>query len=220
MSNLVFILELIGTVAFSLSGTLTGIQKKMDLLGVMILGAVTATGGGILRDILLGIIPPKAFINGIYILVSSIVSLTVFFYIYFRFKGYKKVIHADFLPLALIADAIGLGIFTVVGVKAVFDADMVLNYFIPVLLGTITGVGGGVFRDILAGDKPYIFVRHIYACAAIVGAIISTVLWIPCGQNIAAIVGFFTVLIIRILAIKFNLNLPKVDLPEENEKNK
>ena len=67
MSNLVFILELIGTVAFSLSGTITGIQKKMDLLGVMILGAVTATGGGILRDILLGIIPPKAFINGIYI---------------------------------------------------------------------------------------------------------------------------------------------------------
>ena len=220
MSNLVFILELIGTVAFSLSGTLTGIQKKMDLLGVMILGAVTATGGGILRDILLGIIPPKAFINGIYILVSSIVSLTVFFYIYFRFKGYKKIIHADFLPLALIADAIGLGIFTVVGVKAVFDADMVLNYFIPVLLGTITGVGGGVFRDVLAGDRPYIFVRHIYACAAIVGAIISTVLWIPCGQNIAAIVGFFTVLIIRILAIKFKLNLPKIDLPEENEKNK
>ena len=163
---------------------------------------------------------PKAFINGIYILVSSIVSLTVFFYIYFRFKGYKKVIHADFLPLALIADAIGLGIFTVVGVKAVFDADMVLNYFIPVLLGTITGVGGGVFRDVLTGDRPYIFVRHIYACAAIFGAIISTVLWIPCGQNIAAIVGFFTVLIIRILAIKFNLNLPKIDLSEENEKNK
>ena len=91
---------------------------------------------------------------------------------------------------------------------------MVLNYFIPVLLGTITGVGGGVFRDVLAGDRPYIFVRHIYACAAIVGAIISTVLWIPCGQNIAAIIGFFTVLIIRILAIKFNLNLPKVDLPD------
>ncbi|MBO7485653.1 MAG: TRIC cation channel family protein [Spirochaetaceae bacterium] len=215
MSNLVFILELIGTVAFSLSGTLTGIQKKMDLLGVMILGAVTATGGGILRDIFLGVLPPKAFINGIYILVSSIVSVTVFFYIYFRFKGYRKVIHADFLPISLIADAIGLGIFTVVGVKAVFDADMAFNCFIPILLGTITGVGGGVFRDVLVGDKPYIFVRHIYACAAIVGALISTALWIPCGQSIAAIAGFFSVLIIRIIAIKYNLNLPKVDLPEE-----
>ena len=215
MSNLVFILELIGTVAFSLSGTLTGIQKKMDLLGVMILGAVTATGGGILRDIFLGVLPPKAFINGIYILVSSIVSVTVFFYIYFRFKGYRKVIHADFLPISLIADAIGLGIFTVVGVKAVFDADMAFNCFIPILLGTITGVGGGVFRDVLAGDKPYIFVRHIYACAAIIGALISTALWIPCGQSIAAIAGFFSVLIIRIIAIKYNLNLPKVDLPEE-----
>ena len=79
MDNLVFILELIGTIAFSLSGTLTGIQKKMDLLGVIILGAVTAIGGGILRDILLGTLPPKAFINGIYILVSSIVSVVVFF---------------------------------------------------------------------------------------------------------------------------------------------
>ncbi len=210
MSELVLILEIIGTIAFTISGALTGIRKKMDLLGVIILGMVTAVGGGIMRDVLLGIFPPKAFINGIYIFVSVIDSLLIFFYIYFRVKGYRHISEAHFTHAVTIADAIGLGIFTVVGVKAVYDAGFAYNIFIPVFLGAMTGVGGGLLRDILAGDRPYIFVKHIYACASIAGALLCTLLWNSAGEGISMILGFILVVLVRLVAIKYKLNLPHI----------
>ncbi|MCR5732266.1 MAG: trimeric intracellular cation channel family protein [Sphaerochaetaceae bacterium] len=210
MSELVFILEMIGTVAFAISGALTGIRKRMDLLGVTILGCITAVGGGIIRDILLGIFPPKAFINSIYIIVSASVSVAIFFFIYFHIKGYGEISKAHFTHIVTIADAIGLGIFTVVGVRSVYAANISMNLFIPVFLGTMTGVGGGLTRDILAGDRPYIFVKHIYASASILGALICAIMWTRTSHATAMITGFVIVISIRLIAIKYKLNLPHI----------
>ncbi len=211
MSELVFILEIIGTVAFTISGALTGIRKKMDLLGVIILGMVTAVGGGTMRDIMLGIFPPKAFINGSYIAVSVLTSTLIFFYLYFKIKGYRHVSETKFTHAVTVADAIGLGIFSVVGVKAVFDAGLAYNLFIPVFLGAMTGVGGGLLRDILAGDRPYIFVKHIYACASLAGALLCAILWNTVGEATSMILGFLLVVLVRFIAIRYKLNLPHIN---------
>lgn len=210
MSELVFTLEMIGTIAFAISGALTGIRKKMDLLGVIILGCVTAVGGGIMRDILLGIFPPKAFINSIYILVSTLVSLVIFFFIYLHIKGYRHISEARFTHMVTAADAIGLGIFTVVGVRTVYDAGLSVNLLVTVFLGTMTGVGGGLIRDILAGDRPYIFVKHIYASASILGAVTCSLLWNSTSPAVAMLLGFVVVISIRVVAIKYKLNLPHI----------
>lgn len=211
VSELVFVLEMIGTIAFTISGALTGIRKRMDLLGVIILGVVTAVGGGIMRDILLGIFPPKAFLDGTYLAVSVLSSTIIFFYIYLRLKGYRHLSETKFTHVVTIADAIGLGIFSVVGVKSVFDAGFAYNLFIPVFLGAMTGVGGGLLRDILAGDRPYIFVKHIYACASIAGAILCALLWKPAGEAVSMLSGFLLVVLVRFIAIRYKLNLPHIN---------
>lgn len=174
MNIFIIILELIGTVAFSASGAMVAIKKHMDIFGVMILGLVTAVGGGIIRDLTLGITPPATFRDPIYAAAALITAAIVFL------PAVQRLLerHQRTYDIAmLLMDSIGLGIFTVIGVQAAFAQSSSHGIFLLVFVGVITGVGGGVLRDVMAGNMPYIFVKHIYACASLVGALACVLLW-------------------------------------------
>ena len=168
MDILIFAFEIIGTVAFSVSGAMTGLKKNMDIFGVMILGVVTAIGGGVTRDLILGITPPGTFGHPVYAIVATVTAIITFLPAIRRLLTSNQHVH-DFVLLIL--DSLGLGVFTVVGIQTAYSVSTGRGAFLVVFVGVITGVGGGVLRDVLAGEKPYIFVKHIYACASIVGAV-------------------------------------------------
>ena len=179
---LVFVLELIGTVAFAVSGAIVGIKKQMDLFGVIVLGICTAVGGGIVRDLILGVTPPVTFQNPVYTLTAAAVSVLMFLpHMRARIGRHEPV----FDRLLLVMDAVGLGVFTVVGVQCAYQQSEDYTLFLLIFVGLITGVGGGVLRDVFSGERPYIFVRHFYACASIVGALICALCWRALGGNAA-----------------------------------
>ena len=215
MGNLTFILELFGTVAFAISGAITGIRKNMDILGVCVLGVVTAIGGGITRDVLLGALPPTVFEHPVYLYVAVAASLVMFVP---ALCGALFANHKLFDLLLLLTDSVGLGIFTVVGVGATLAAGYGENMLLCVFMGTLTGVGGGVLRDVLAGDVPYIFVKHIYALAAAAGALVCCICHGFTELSISYIVGFAVVFVLRLCAAHFRWDLPKARPTEEEEK--
>ncbi len=195
---MIFALEIIGTIAFAISGAMVGIEKKMDIFGVLVLGMTTAVGGGIIRDLLIGVVPPMAFQEPVYALTAIAVSIIVFLpFVRNRINKISKMI--------LLMDSIGLGIFTVIGIRAAASFD---NVFLSIFLALVTGVGGGVLRDVFAQDRPMIFVKHFYASAAIIGAVVSLLLW-NINVETSMIVGAATVIVLRILAAKFRWHLPK-----------
>ena len=196
--NVIFFFELIGTIAFAISGASVAIKKNMDVFGVIVLGTTTAVGGGIIRDILLGITPPMAFKNPIYTLIAIVISILVF--------GVREDVFEE-NRIVLLMDDIGLGVFTVVGVKAGIPFD---NSFLCIFVGVLTGVGGGVLRDLFAGRIPSIFSKHFYACASICGAILSTYIW-KINSILSMISGAVIVVLLRILAAKYRWNLPKAN---------
>lgn len=201
-----FLFELIGTVAFSVSGALVAIEKKMDLLGVIILGLMTAVGGGILRDISLGQHPPQALANPVWFLVAVGVSVLIFLPVVRHFIQSKQRI---FDLVLLVMDSIGLGVFTVVGVSASISLVPDGNLLLQVCIGVLTAVGGGVMRDVLAGQTPFIFIKHFYACASLIGALLCAGLWQLFGAAPAMVLGAVAVVILRFLAAKFHWELPK-----------
>lgn len=196
--DFIFIFEIIGTIAFAISGASLAISKKMDIFGVAILGMTTAVGGGIIRDLILGITPPMAFRNPVYALLAIVVSIIVFI-------PRIRELAAREQTLLLIMDTIGLGVFTVVGVRAGMPHG---NIFLSVFVGTLTGVGGGVLRDVFVGYAPYIFVKHFYATASLIGALATALLW-GVGETAAMIVGAAIVVVLRLLAARFRWSLPK-----------
>lgn len=208
MSIFILMLELIGTIAFSASGSIIAIHKKMDIFGVCVLGLTTAVGGGITRDLLLGITPPSTFRNPVYAITSIIVSLIIFLK---PVRRYLTGTHAAYDRTMLAADSIGLGVFTAIGVSIVKDNVPDAGFFLTVFVATLTSVGGGLIRDIMAGQTPFIFVKHVYACASLIGAVVCTLLWAVTGHITAMIVGASLVFIIRILSATFKWNLPRAD---------
>ena len=211
---LVFVLELIGTVAFAVSGAIVGIKKQMDLFGVIVLGICTAVGGGIVRDLILGVTPPVTFKNPIYTLTAAAVSVLMFLpHMRARIGRHEPV----FDRLLLVMDAVGLGVFTVVGVQCAYQQSEDYTLFLLIFVGLITGVGGGVLRDVFSGERPYIFVRHFYACASIVGALICALCWRARGGNAAMLFGAAVVVVLRLLAAYYHWNLPRSDYHESGE---
>jgi len=206
MSVFLELLELVGTVAFAVSGAMLGIKKQMDLFGVCMMGLVTACGGGMLRDLFLGTTPPAVFRDPSCALVAAAVSMAFFM------AARRHLFHAGvpaFEQVMLLADSMGLGVFTAAGVSAAVQSGFGDSIAYCVFLGTLTGVGGGTLRDVLAGLPPYIFVKHIYACASIAGAVACALLWRSAGQTCAVMVCFMLVFLIRILAARFHWSLPK-----------
>lgn len=200
--------ELLGTAAFAVSGALTAVNKKMDVLGVMILGLTTSTGGGIIRDIVLGYTPPAAFRNPIYSLVALLTSLIIFLPPVRRSIGRHETAFNNVLE---VVDAIGLGVFTVIGIQAAHAETNAHGVYLYLFVGVVTGVGGGVLRDIFAGEKPSIFVEHIYATASILGAAVCVILWEPAGRAAAMLAGLAVVVVLRVLAAFNKWDLPKAE---------
>ena len=216
-----FIMEMAGTVAFAASGAMVGVERNMDIFGVSVLGVATAVGGGMIRDIVLGVIPPAVFRNPVYALVSVLASCIVFFIFYFKrelLEGHRRETYDKFM---LVLDSVGLGIFTVVGVNAGIRQGHMDNAFLLVFLGTITGVGGGLLRDMMASVPPYIFVKHIYACTSIIGAIVCVYMNRFVGNVEAMVVSSIVVVLIRYLAAHYHWNLPRLSPHEEqNDRNR
>ena len=208
MDTFVFILVLIGTVAAAASGAITGIRKKMDIFGVSVLAVTTAVGGGVIRDLMLGIIPPSTFRNPVYALTAIAVSILVFI------KPVRYWITGDhrvYQTTMLVMDSLGLGMFSVVGVSMAFEAQPEAGMFLTVFVGTITGVGGGILRDILSGEIPYIFVKDIYACASLMGALVCALLWQVLGYAYSMLIGAAVVVVIRLLSATFKWNMPRAN---------
>ena len=202
--------DLIGTVAFAISGAITGIHKRMDIFGVNILAIMTACGGGLTRDIVMGNFPPQMFINPFYVIVAAIVANIVFSIMYFR-KGVPEKFAGIYEKGLFIFDTVGLAAFMVDGVMIGSNFGYDDNLFLLVFLGFITGVGGGVLRDVLSIQMPAIFVKHVYALPVIIGGITMVVLHEILGTwNIAMVSSFALVILLRVMARHYLWNLPKV----------
>ena len=209
MEQLGFIIEIIGTVAFASSGALIGIRKNMDIFGLNVLGITTALGGGLIRDLVLGINPPNMFRNSVYVIAAVLTSCVLFLIV--RLK--QELLGSRFMELyerlMNVMDAIGLGAFTVIGINTALKVGYE-STFLLLFVGLITGIGGGMLRDIMAGTTPFVFVKHVYACASIAGAVVCLALRTVWTMSMAMIAGAVVVIIIRILATRYRWNLPKV----------
>ena len=206
MEPLVLLLELAGTLAFSASGAMTGLRKHMDVFGVCILGLTTAVGGGVIRDLILGRTPPATFQDPIYAAAAVAAALVLFFS---RIRRWLTRDQRRYDRVLFWMDAAGLGIFTVLGIQAAYEALPQPGLFLLVFVGVVTGAGGGVLRDVLAGDTPYIFVKHVYASASLAGAVVCSLLWTPLGEMPAMLAGTGLVVLIRCLSAHFRWNLPR-----------
>ena len=209
---LLTIFDLIGTVAFAISGAITGINKRMDIFGVNILAIVTACGGGLVRDIVMGDFPPKMFVDPFYVAVAAIVANIVFLVMYFH-----RPIPQKFAGLydrgLFIFDTLGLAAFMVDGVMIGANFGYEDDLFFLVFLGFITGVGGGVLRDVLSIQMPAIFVKHVYALPVIIGGVLMVIIHEVTGAWQAAMIcAFLLVLLLRVMARHFLWNLPKVSI--------
>lgn len=200
--------ELLAIVAFAVSGAMTGVKHKLDLFGVIFLGGVTALGGGVTRDILLGSFPPLMFRDYKYLIAAVLSSLVVFAAAYFFKNKYNSTLQAVD-RINNVFDAAGLGLFTVVGTQTAMNAGFYDNAFFCIFLGVTTGVGGGIMRDIMTGETPVILKKHVYAIASLAGAIMFYCL-MYCGVEYitALITSALTVFVIRLLATRYKWNFP------------
>lgn len=197
-STFVTLLDFLGTFAFALSGALVAVRHRLDLFGVLVLSFAAAAAGGITRDVLLGATPPVALVDWRYLGVSTVAGLVTFRW-HGRVEGLRN-------PVQL-SDAVGLGLFAVVGASKALAAGV--GPVGSVLLGVLTGVGGGIVRDVLVAQVPAVLHRELYAVAALAGAILFVAAreaGVP--QAPAAVAGAALCLAIRWLAIRHGWRLP------------
>lgn len=200
-----YLLDLLGVAVFAISGVLAAGRKRLDLFGAVVIAVVTAIGGGTLRDVLLNRHPIFWIANPTYLWVILGAAAVTLAYVRFWVASRRAL---------LVADALGLGFFTIAGLQLTQQAGH--PAVIAVLMGTITGVAGGMVRDVLTGEIPLILrPGRLYATAAITGALLTVVL--EAGglrAEIAGIIGMGTIVGLRLLAIHWDLSLPEVRLPE------
>jgi uncharacterized membrane protein YeiH len=193
-------IDILGTIAFAISGVLVAMEKKLDIFGVFIIAFVTAIGGGTLRDILIGNTPVVWMRDYTYILV---VLGAVIFAVFFvnQLKYLRKTL--------FLFDTIGIGLFTMVGVEKGISAD--LAPIMGIALGTITACFGGVIRDILCNEIPVIFRKEVYATACILGAVSYFIFqYLPIITEYAYVGAILVTITFRLLAVKFKIALPNI----------
>jgi len=210
--------DIIGTMVFAISGALAGIRKKLDLFGIITLSIVTACGGGFFRDIVIGNLTPTIFRDPKYFVISIITSVFTFFLYPVLIKFQINSPIKNKLTVFLIFDAIGLGAFTAIGANIAITHNMT-NLFSVTCMGMLTGVGGGVLRDMFVRDIPLILKQEIYASASAVGAMAMYFSYGHVPQIASLYISFFVTLILRLLSLKFNLNLPTINIDTIHKKN-
>lgn len=207
-----YILEMVGTVSFAISGSMVAIKKRVDIFGVVVLGVMTALGGGIVRDILIGHLPPAMFSDYRYVLVAVITSVVVFIIAYI-FRDLYQRSEKSVDTVNNIFDALGLGVFTVMGAKVAIRSGFTVNGILVVCLAVVTGVGGGLIRDVMLMEIPFVLKKRIYAVASILGGTAYHLMYThSVDTEIATAVSVLIVFGVRILATVFKLDLPKVKL--------
>ena len=203
MSQLFYFADLFGVAVFAITGALMAGRKSMDLFGVLVIAIITALGGGTLRDVILDNHPVSWIRNDTYILVATVAALGTVIWV-----RMTRPIHEKGL---LIADAFGLSVFTVIG------TEVALQYAMPsstaVIMGVMTGVVGGVMRDVICNEIPLIFKKEIYATACLAGAVTFVLLrmletphWLDTGVAMLVVLG------IRLAAIRWRFSLPRFHL--------
>lgn len=195
-------LDVLGTIAFAISGALAGIEKRLDFFGVFIIALVTSIGGGTLRDLLIGTTPVSWMLNlqTFYIVIASTIIAIIF----------RKKLNI-FRSSLFLFDTIGIGIFTIIGIEKGINTN--LSPIICILLGTITACFGGVTRDILCNEIPVIFRKEIYATACLMGGVMFFVLkYLHINDNFIYIATAGTIISIRLLAVKYHWSLPQITM--------
>ena len=205
-----YIFDIMGTLAFAVSGVLVAVSKRMDLFGIFVLAAYTAIGGGMIRDLMLGHTPPIALQSSLYffLIIAAMLGTTAMIRYFDAHIRSQVMHHSAYIYLA--GDTIGLASFTITGTLSglYFNPDM---WVLIIMLGVITAVGGGVIRDVLAGKVPSVLVHDIYATAALLGSVTLYVLVIfDWPVDVAALISFFTTVSSRVVAIKAKLDMPHV----------
>ena len=205
-------IEIIGIIAFSISGAMVAIRRKTDLFGVILLTIITAFGGGLTRDVIFSFSPPAIFGMKTHLIISLVVAVIVFLFA----KKFSHTYLENELKIEQINDvfdALGLGIFAIMGVKVALDHGHSGDALICVTCGLLTGICGGMLRDILTNNTPFVLVKRIYAIAALAGAIVYYILHIYGGaihisEAFAIIIGVLVTFILRILAMTFKWHMP------------
>lgn len=194
------LMELIGTVAFAAAGALVAIDKELDYYGIAIFAVITAVGGGIVRDVMINVPVPVSLANPLYIIISLVTTAIVIAF-------YKKIV--KYQNVVMFCDAIGLAAFTAIGAEVALVNNVYMP-FVVITLAVLTGTGGGVIRDAMCGDVPYVFRKEVYAVASILGAIIFMIIYPYFGKHVAVYTSFGVTLATRLISMKFNLHLKKV----------
>ena len=210
--RLLWLATMLGTVACGISGAMTAVDRGMDLVGVLTLGAVTAVGGGIIRDIILNRIP-QAFVESEFFLAALGVSLLVFL---LALRWYTGIQHRRRLidNIINVFDAVGLGAYAMVGARATIAMGYGDNELLVLVLGLITAVGGGVLRDLLCVRVPFVLYKRVYLVAALVGTVVYVCVC-PYNELVAMAAGIGTIAVVRVLASVFRWDMPRVRPFEE-----
>jgi uncharacterized membrane protein YeiH len=210
MEDIFLILEMIGVVAFAVSGAAAAIDKNTDIFGVMFLGLTTALGGGVFRDVMLGYLPPRMFEDYSYAAAAIIASLLVFAAARIWREGYFS--HRDRIDAAVnVFDAIGLGVFTVSGMNLAIAHDGITNPLLVIVLGMATGIGGGMIRDVMIGEIPFVLRKRVYAVASLAGGCVYYLMYMwRLSSTASALTSIAVVFAIRMLATAFKWSLPKI----------
>ena len=210
MEDVMFVLELIGAAAFAVSGAIVAIEKKADIFGVLFLAVTTALGGGVIRDVLIGRIPPVMFVSYWYLLISVVAALAVFIDAYLRSEKYK--LHLDKLDAVNnVFDAIGLAVFTVSGMNAAMPVSD--NVILVLFVGMCTGVGGGMLRDVMTNTMPKVLRKRVYAVASLIGGGLYYVMHVlDINQLLSVGCGMLVIFALRLFATIYKWNLPSVKL--------
>lgn len=201
------VIEWLGIIAFAVAGAMVGIDKKLDIFGVCICAITTSIGGGILRDVLLGLTPPRMFIDSTYLVLATLCSLAVFLVVKLLKSKYLQN-HRLLEATVNIFDAFGIGVFAVVGSQIAIEAGHVDNPFIVVFSGVVSCVGGSILRDVMCASIPLIFKKRVYALACIAGSLSYYLLYLYVNATLAIIVGAGVTVLIRLLATHFKWNMP------------
>ena len=201
------VIEVVGTVAYAVSGAMAAIEKRADLFGVIFLACVTAVGGGIMRDIMLGHFPPRTFFDMVNVSAAIATSVAVFL----AARHWKEAYLSNTRAIDTIDnvfDALGLGAFTVMGVQIALESGLDGNCPAALFMGMVTGVGGGLTRDLIINEMPFVLKKRIYAVATLVGGLVYYLMQSHTSTSAAAFTSMGVTFAIRMLATHYRWNLP------------
>ena len=203
MFSLQFVIEFLGTFAFAISGIRSASSKNFDWFGGYVVGLATAIGGGTIRDVMLGQVP-FWMTNSIYLICTGAALLT--------FVMLKKLFARLSKTWALF-DTLGLALFTIAGIQKTLEAGF--PFWVAIIMGCITGAAGGVMRDVFVNETPLIFRKEIYAIACIIGGLVYQLCYmLNLSVEVAVVSTFVTVVVVRMLAVKYRISLPVLKDPD------